>query len=94
MLVDEFAPLADVVELIEDRGAFRRIEAFERGRHQAVDEQRLASGVRMRGEDRMIVVRDVADVALGVCLPGAVVFVDVQRALALELLLQRSGTAS
>src|ERR1051325_5477889 len=60
---DEFAALADAVELVEDRVALGLVHALDPRRHQPVDEQRLAAGVRMRDEQRGAMVRDVADVA-------------------------------
>src|SRR6266545_4955766 len=89
VLEDEFASLADVVELFQDRIALLGAHALDARRHQPVDEQRLATGVGMRDENRVQVVRDPADVAGMARLLGAVVFVDVKRLLALELLLER-----
>ena len=63
MLEDELAPFADLVELIEDRVALRLAHAFDPRRHQPVDEQRLAAGVGVGDEQRMVVMRDAADVA-------------------------------
>src|SRR5262249_54464184 len=63
VLVDELAPFADRVELLQDRVALLNVDPFDPRRHQAVDEQRLAAGVGMRDEHGMIVMRDVADVA-------------------------------
>src|SRR5262245_55386574 len=63
VLEDELAPLADVVELLEDGIALLGAQAFDARRHQPVDEQRLAAGVGMSGEDRVEPVRNAADVA-------------------------------
>src|SRR5258708_39916268 len=60
---DELAPLADLVKLIEDGVALGLVHAFDPRRHQPVDEQRLAAGVGVRDEQRMVVMRDAADVA-------------------------------
>src|SRR6516162_4900196 len=96
MLEDVVAPLADLVKLIEDRVALGLAHALDARRHQAVDEQRLSTGVGMSDEDRMIVVRDARDIARGTGLLGAIIFVDVQRLLALELVFKhcRNGIVS
>jgi hypothetical protein len=83
-----FAPLADLVELLQDRIALAGLEPLDTRRHEAVDEQRLAASVRMRDEHRVMEMRDVADVGRKVRLLGTLVLVDVQRLLALELLLE------
>src|SRR5215471_12877106 len=59
----EFAPLADFVKLVKNRSALFETHAFDAGRHQAVDEERLAPGVRVSDEDRMEMMRNAADVA-------------------------------
>src|SRR4051794_16753835 len=89
VLEDELAPLADVIELVEDGIAFRLIEIFEPRGHQAVDKQRLSPGVGVADEDGMRVVGDAADVAGRTRLLGAIVFVDVECLSALELFLER-----
>src|SRR5712671_6972329 len=63
VLEDEFAPLADVVELLEDRIALLGAHVLDARRHEPIDEQRLAAGIGMRDENRVEVVRDPADVA-------------------------------
>ena len=63
VLEDELAPLANFVKLIEYRGTFLRAHTFDARRHQAVDEERLAPGVRVSDEDRMEMMRNAADVA-------------------------------
>src|SRR6266571_3974348 len=61
MLVDVFAALTDVIELAQDRIALHLAHALDARRHQPVDEQRPAAGVRMRDEHRVVVVRDGTD---------------------------------
>src|ERR1700675_1962710 len=78
VLEDKFAAFADLVELVQYRGALRGVEALDARRHQPVDEQRLAAGIRMSDEHRVKMVRYAADVARARCLPGAVVLVDVE----------------
>src|SRR3954452_18190210 len=63
VLEDELAPLANIIELVEDRIALRLIEVFEPRGHQWVHEQRLSAGIGMGDEDGMHVVGDAADVA-------------------------------
>src|SRR5439155_17046712 len=63
MFEDEFATLADVVELLQRRLALFVAHVLDTRRHQPVYEQCLATGIRMRDEDRMVMVRDAADVA-------------------------------
>src|SRR6476620_10802492 len=89
VLVDEFAALAYVVELRQHRIALRHADALNAHSHEPVDEQCLATGVGMRDEYRVKAVRNAADVARKARLLGAVVFVNVERLLALELLLER-----
>src|SRR5450631_1111387 len=43
VLKDEFRPLADFIELLEDRIALVRVEPFDAGGHEPVHEQRLAA---------------------------------------------------
>ena len=63
VLKDEFAPLTDVIKLVEDRIALLGAHALDAGRHQPIDEQCLAAGIGMRHENRMGVVRNAADIA-------------------------------
>src|SRR5580704_13615406 len=89
VLENEFAPLADLVKLLQDHVAFVRFEPFDARSHEPVDEQRFAPGVRMRDEHRVVMMRNAADIGREVRPLGALVFMDVQRLLALELLFQR-----
>src|SRR6476660_9615331 len=70
VLDDEFAPLADLVELVQHSGALLGGDAFDARRHQPVDEQRLTASIRMGDEHRVKVVRNAADVARARRLPG------------------------
>src|SRR5262252_6289347 len=56
VLVDELAPLADRVELLQDRVALRGVEAFDARGHEPVDEQGAASGVGVLDEYRVAMV--------------------------------------
>src|SRR5229473_2497549 len=89
VLVDEVAPLADGVKLLQDRVALLGIDAFDARRHEPVDEQRPASGIGMRDEHGVAMVRDAADVSGNVGFLRALVLVDVERLLAREPLLER-----
>src|SRR5215813_1364065 len=60
MLVDVFAALADVIELAQNRIALVLTHALDARGHQPVDEQRLATSVGMRDEQRVVMVRDAA----------------------------------
>src|ERR1700733_6959535 len=79
MLENELPSLADLIECVEHCCALLGADALDARRHQAVDEQRLAASVRVRDEHRVIVMRDAADVACAVRLPGAIVLMDVER---------------
>src|SRR5690242_20112624 len=63
MLEDELAPLAEGVELFQDRVALGGLGALDPRGHQPVDEQAAAAGLRMGDEDRMVVMWNAADVA-------------------------------
>src|SRR5438552_3537740 len=63
VLEDELAPLADLVELLQNGFALLLAHLLDACRHQAIDEQRFASGVGMGDEDRVIPVRNAAEVA-------------------------------
>src|SRR5262245_31164493 len=79
VLEDELASLADVVELLQDGIALLGAQTLDARRHQPVDEQGLAAGAGMGGENRMNPVRNAADIARMARLLGAIVFVDVER---------------
>src|SRR5262245_1133160 len=53
VLVDELAPLADRVKLLQGRVALRGVEAFDTRGHEPVDEQRPPPGTGMADEYRV-----------------------------------------